>query len=92
MWSVQLFEWSTNFSIHLRILILLVFWPNTYSQELLLNVIVFVDVAALAKLANQMALIFLQCYNLYVGRLDTAVQSGADYLLVVHRLKKVGNH
>ena len=67
----------------------LAFWFDTYSLEFLLNIKVFVGVAVQRKLATKISSIFLKCYSLFVGSLKIVVQDGVNYLLVVHRRKRL---
>ena len=58
----------------------------------MLNLKVFVDIAAEAKLVTQMSSIFLKCCRLYERKLEIVVLDRVDCLLAVHGIKKVGNH
>ena len=63
----------------IRIQLSLAIWHYTHSQEFLLNMEVFVDLASQAKLVTYTSLMFLKCYSLHVGRLKIVVQGDVNY-------------
>ena len=63
----------------------------TYRPTLkfLLDIKVFVGVAVQTELATQISLIFFKVLQFLCGKFGNVVQGSVDYLLVVHRLKKL---